>query len=213
MSDRVNTSAGYGTGDNGFTLVAPGVKANKGNLVVELFGITDECNAKAGWVINQLQKCREYFCIYEEAKIREITELLMNSINNLAAVVYSRSDISAYTANDTLTLEKMTARIEEIKDVVGNAEEFVHVGYSGEMELVLNDFRVALRALERCIAKLQRGQFKKYTFLDRYLSLFNRASLWAYWESRLAGKLYRSYHSQKESREHLKEHYWENKIN
>ncbi len=113
MSDRVNTNAGYGAGDTGFTLVAPGVKFSKDNLVVELFGITDECNAKAGWVINQLQKCREYFCIYEETKIREITELLMNSINNLAAVVYNRCDIDTYVPDDTLTLEKITARIDK----------------------------------------------------------------------------------------------------
>jgi cob(I)alamin adenosyltransferase len=173
------------------------VKASEGDLVVELFGITDECNAKAGWVINQLQKCREHSCIYEETEIRNITELLMNSINNLAAVVYNRSDINDYVPNDTLALEKVTTRMEEIKSVVGNAEEFIHVGYSGEMELVLNDFRVALRTLERCIVKLQQNQFKKYDFLNKHLSLFNRASLWAYWEARLAGKLYRSHHSQK----------------
>jgi cob(I)alamin adenosyltransferase len=155
MLDRVNTNAGYGTGDTGFTLITLGVKASKSNLIVELLGTTDECNAKAGWVINQLQKCREYFCIYEEAKIRDITELLMNSINNLAAVVYNRSDNNTYITNDASALEKITARIEEIKDIVGNAEEFVHVGYSGEMELVLNDFRVALRTLERCITKLR----------------------------------------------------------
>jgi len=213
MSDRVNTDAKYGTGDTGFTLVAPGVKASKGDLVVELFGITDECNAKAGWVINQLQKCKEYSCIYEESKIREITELLMNSINNLAAVVYSRFDIDSYIPNDKLALEKMTERIEEIKGIVGNAKEFVHVGYSGEMELVLNDFRVILRTLERCIVRLQQSQFKEYTFLNRYLSLFNRASLWAYWEARLAGKLYRLHQSKEKGDEFLKEHYWKEEIN
>jgi len=212
MSDRVNADAKYGMGDTGFTLVSPGVKASKGNLIVELFGITDECNAKAGWVIHQLQKCKEYSCIYEEAKIRNITELLMNSINNLAAVVYSRFDIDSYIPNDTLALQRITERIEEIKGIVGNAEEFIHVGYSGEMELVLNDFRVILRTLERCIVRLQKSQFKKHTFLNRYLSLFNRASLWAYWEARLAGKLYRLHYSQEKGNESLKERYWKDKI-
>ena len=212
MADRVNTNASYGTGDTGFTLVAPGVKASKGDLIVELFGITDECNAKAGWVIYQLQKCKEYSCIYEESKIRNITELLMNSINNLAAVVYSRFDIDSYIPNDKLALEKVTERIEEIKGIVGNAEEFVHVGYSGEMELVLNDFRVALRTLERCIVRLQQNQFKEHTFLNRYLSLFNRASLWAYWEARLAGKLYRLHHVQNGDSKLLKEQYWKSEI-
>jgi len=212
MSDRVNADARYGIGDTGFTLIAPGVKASKADLVVELFGITDECNAKAGWVIHQLQKCKEYSCIYEEAKIRNITELLMNSINNLAAVVYSRFDIDSYIPTDTLALDKITERIEEIKGIVGNAEEFIHVGYSGEMELVLNDFRVVLRALERCIVRLQESQFKEHTFLNRYLSLFNRASLWAYWEARLAGKLYRLHYLQEEGDKSVRERYWENKI-
>jgi cob(I)alamin adenosyltransferase len=212
MSDRVNANAKYGVGDTGFTLVAPGVKASKADLVVELFGITDECNAKAGWVIHQLQKCKEYSCIYEESKIREITELLMNSINNLAAVVYSRSDIDSYIPNDKLALEKITGRIEEIKVIVGNADEFTHIGYSGEMELVLNDFRVILRALERCVVKLQQSHFKEHTFLNRYLSLFNRASLWAYWEARLAGKLYRLHHVQNGDSKLLKEQYWKNEI-
>ena len=212
MADRVNNNASYGTGDTGFTLVAPGLKASKADLIVELFGITDECNAKAGWVIHQLQKCKEYSCIYEESKIRNITELLMNSINNLAAVVYSRFDIDSYIPNDKLALEKVTERIEEIKSIVGNAEEFIHVGYSGEMELVLNDFRVALRTLERCIVRLQQNQFKEHTFLNRYLSLFNRASLWAYWEARLAGKLYRLHCSQEEGNESLKERYWKDEI-
>ena len=212
MSDRVNADARYGVGDAGFTLVAPGLKASKADLIVELFGITDECNAKAGWVIHQLQKCKEYSCIYEESKIRNITELLMNSINNLAAVVYSRFDIDSYIPNDKLALEKVTERIEEIKSIVGNAEEFIHVGYSGEMELVLNDFRVALRTLERCIVRLQQNQFKEHTFLNRYLSLFNRASLWAYWEARLAGKLYRLHRSQEEGDESLKERYWKDEI-
>jgi len=212
MPDRVNADAKYGIGDTGFTLVAPGLKASKADLIVELFGITDECNAKAGWVIYQLQKCKEYSCIYEESKIRNITELLMNSINNLAAVVYSRFDIDSYIPNDKLALEKVTERIEEIKGTVGNAEEFVHVGYSGEMELVLNDFRVALRTLERCIVRLQQNQFKEHTFLNRYLSLFNRASLWAYWEARLAGKLYRLHHVQNGDSKLLKEQYWKSEI-
>jgi len=212
MPDRVNADAKYGIGDTGFTLVAPGLKVSKADLIVELFGITDECNAKAGWVINQLQKCKEYSCIYEESKIREITELLMNSINNLAAVAYSRFDIDSYIPNDTRALEKITERIEEIKGIVGNAEEFVHVGYSGEMELVLNDFRVALRTLERCIVRLQQNQFKEHTFLNRYLSLFNRASLWAYWEARLAGKLYRLHHSQNGDSKLLRERYWKSEI-
>lgn len=212
MPDRVNADAKYGIGDTGFTLVAPGLKASKADLIVELFGITDECNAKAGWVIYQLQKCKEYSCIYEESKIRNITELLMNSINNLAAVVYSRFDIDSYIPNDKLALEKVTERIEEIKGIVGNAEEFVHVGYSGEMELVLNDFRVALRTLERCIVRLQQNQFKEHTFLNRYLSLFNRASLWAYWEARLAGKLYRLHHVQNGDSKLLKEQYWKSEI-
>ena len=212
MADRVSADAKYGTGDTGFTLVAPGVKASKGDLIVELFGITDECNAKAGWVIYQLQKCKEYSCIYEESKIRNITELLMNSINNLAAVVYSRFDIDSYIPNDKLALEKVTERIEEIRGIVGNAEEFVHVGYSGEMELVLNDFRVALRTLERCVVRLQQNQFKEHTFLNRYLSLFNRASLWTYWEARLAGKLYRLHHVQNGDSKLLKEQYWKSEI-
>jgi len=78
----------------------------------------------------------------------------------------------------------------------------------GEMELVLNDFRVALRTLERCIVRLQQNQFKEHTFLNRYLSLFNRASLWAYWEARLAGKLYRLHHSQNGDSKLLRERYW-----
>jgi cob(I)alamin adenosyltransferase len=136
----------------------------------------------------------------------------MNSINNLAAVVYSRSDIDSYIPNDKLALEKVTERIEEIKGIVGNADEFIHVGYSGEMELVLNDFRVILRALERCVVKLQQSHFKEHTFLNRYLSLFNRASLWAYWEARLAGKLYRLHHVQNGDSKLLKEQYWKNEI-
>lgn len=192
---RIKHQKAYGNGDSGDTEVASGRRMRKSSIFCELVGETETVSARTGWLINEEGSLSNSIRPGEDQM--KLINMLQDCMNSLAASVYYYFEDPAYQPPDGF-LAGMELLIDNLRDYVGDGQDFTQWGNGGLLELRYNDTRVAVRQLERVLCKFSEVYPVRVgapaRTLDAYMTIINRASFWLYWSARAAGKRYRLEH-------------------